>query len=74
MKREDVAAYLLDRADQYDTSSPCWSALADAAENILVGEVERAKSSGELDSGLYERLKTMGRAARAVDPSLEVQP
>ncbi len=71
-KTIDVAAYLLDRADRYETESPCWVALADAAENILVGEVARAVECGELDGSLYDRLRTMQRCARAVDPSLGV--
>lgn len=44
-----VAAYLIDRADQYDTESPCWIALADAAHNIMNGEFEAAVAHGELD-------------------------
>lgn len=48
-QREDVACYLIDRADQYDTESPCWVALADAAKAVMRGEVEEAVSHGELD-------------------------
>lgn len=66
--RRDVAAYLLDRADQYETESPCWVALADAARNVMLGEVEAAKDHGELDASLYERLARMKGVARAVDP------
>lgn len=68
----DVAAYLLDRADQYDTDSGCWVALSDAAHNIMLGEVEAAKNNGDLDASLYERLKTMTGLARPVDPRLGV--
>lgn len=63
----DVAAYLLDCADQYDTESPC-RALSDAAENVLAGEVQRALGAGELDQDLYarlDRLKAEGRDRRS---------
>lgn len=52
----DVAAYLLDRADQYDTESPCWIALAAAAENIMRGEVGNAERNGDFDAALYARV------------------
>lgn len=68
----DVAAYLLDRADQYVTDSPCWIALADAAFNIVVGEVEAAKDNGDLDDSLYKRLRNARGKARPVDPQLGV--
>lgn len=55
----DVAAYLLDRADQYQDHDPCWIALADAAKNILQGAVSEALQHGELDLSLYERLNQM---------------
>ena len=56
----DVAAYLLDRAGQYETESPCWVALSDAAENIAIGEVAKAKAHGELLHGdVYERVDLM---------------
>ena len=69
LKPADYAAYLLDRADQYETDSACWVALADAAHNIMLGEVEAAKRSGELDVSLYERLSRMVGGASPVDPS-----
>lgn len=71
---EDVAAYLADRADQYITDSPCWIALTDAARNIMLGEVEAAKSNGDLDADLYKRLRRMRGPARSVDPSAGVDP
>jgi regulator of protease activity HflC (stomatin/prohibitin superfamily) len=46
-----VAAYLLDRGDQYDTKSPCWIALADAAHAIAEGEFDAARAHGEIDEG-----------------------
>ena len=56
----DVAAYLLDRAGQYETESPCWVALSDAAHNIAIGEVAKAKANGELLHGdVYERVDSM---------------
>lgn len=70
----DIAAYLLDRADQYVTSSPCWIALSDAARNVALGEVTQAKDSGELDAELYGRIKSMARGAEPVpvEPELGV--
>lgn len=67
---EDIAAYLLDRADQYDTDSPCWIALSDAAHNLMIGEVRAAKDNGDLDQGLYKRLRRMSGSAKSVDPKL----
>lgn len=73
LKPADYAAYLLDRADQYVTDSACWTALADAAHNIMLGEVEAAKRAGELDAELYERLAdmTLGEP-KPVDPTAGV--
>lgn len=71
----DVAAYLLDRADQYETDSGCWVALADAAHNVLAGAVQDAKNNGDLDESLYERMKDWGwpeKEPRPVEPSLGV--
>lgn len=57
-QREDVAAYLIDRADQYAAESPCWVALADAAKAVMRGEVEEAVKHGELDDReLRERVR-----------------
>lgn len=47
--RRNVAAYLLDRADQYVTESGSWVPLVDAAKAIMNGEVETAVAHGELD-------------------------
>ncbi len=69
----DIAAYLLDRADQYDTDSPCWIALCDAARNVMQGEIGRAKRENEFDAKLYKRVDSFGPgAARPVDPRLGV--
>lgn len=68
-----VAAYLLDRADQYETESPCWIALTDAAHNVTAGEADAACDSGELDASLYERLDRMTGGSRRVDPKLGVE-
>lgn len=57
--RRDVAAYLLDRADQYETDSPCWIALADVAQNIMRGEVIAAERNGDFDAALYARVDSM---------------
>lgn len=67
----DIAAYLLDRADQYDTDSPCWIALADAAHNVMQGEIGRAKREGEFDAALYDRVDGFGPGtARPINPKL----
>jgi hypothetical protein len=60
---EVVAAYLLDRADQYDTSSPCWIALADAAKDILMGDHKQANLEGNLDD-LTDRVRRIARVER----------
>lgn len=70
-KRRDYAAYLLDRADQYATASPCWIALSDAAHNVMLGEVEAAKASGDLDAGVYKRVDSWrDKKLRKVVPAL----
>ncbi len=67
----DIAAYLLDRADQYDTDSPYWIALADVAHNVMQGEIARAKRENEFDEALYARVDSFGPGvARPVDPRL----
>ena len=45
----DVAAYLLDRGDQYVTESASWIGLVDAAEAIMKGELHESIDHGELD-------------------------
>ena len=60
MTARDVAAYLLDRADQYDDGCFCWLALAEAARNIMAGEVEAAKRNGDFDAALYARVDPKG--------------
>ncbi len=65
----DVAAYLLDRADQYDTDSGCWVALTDAAHNLMNGEVDAALNNGDLDKGLYRRVDSWRGPSKPVDPS-----
>lgn len=70
----DIAAYLLDRADQYETDSPCRIALADAARNLMLGEVKAAKDNGDLDDELYQRLSRMTGPARSVKPKAAVAP
>jgi hypothetical protein len=47
--RRQVAAYLLDRADQCVTQSASWVGLADAAHAVINGEVEERQRVGELD-------------------------
>lgn len=66
-----VCAYLLDRADQYETSSPCWIALSDAAGNIMSGEHIKSWKEGEFDAELMARVDAMkGRRKKDVDPKL----
>lgn len=60
-KWRDVAAYLLDRVDQYQTNSPCIVALVDAAVALMNGEVDAAVSHGEFDEGLYARVDGLRR-------------
>lgn len=69
-QRRVVAAYLLDRADQYDTESPCWISLSDAASAVVNGEVEAAWTHGELEDGpLLTRIaKLRGKTTRPVEP------
>lgn len=52
-----VAAYLLDRAEQYRASDACRVALEDAAFAVLRGEHTAAYTHGELDD-LMERTRT----------------
>lgn len=67
----DIAAYLLDRADQYDTDSPCHIALTDAAHNVMQGEIARAKRENDFDAALYARVDSLGPGiARPVQPRL----
>jgi len=72
LKPRDVAAYLLDRADQYETESPCWIALADAAENVLAGEVHRSLAENDFDDALYARVDGMAGRVKSVEPTLGV--
>ncbi len=58
---ELTAAYLTDRADQYDTKSPCWVALTDEAEAVINGEVEAADANGDLDDELLARVRKWRR-------------
>lgn len=47
--RRQVAAYLLDRGDQYDTSNGRWVPLHDAATALMNGEFDEAVAHGELE-------------------------
>jgi hypothetical protein len=73
LTRRDVAAYLLDRADQFDTESSVWQGLADAAENVMLGEVEVAILDRQLDEEIYARvdgfLRNRGKPI-PVDPKM----
>lgn len=66
-----IAAYLLDRADQYDDDSACWNTLAEAAEEIMSGGVAERVAAGELeDAALLKRVDNFktGRKRIAIDP------
>ncbi len=64
-----IAAYLLDRADQYETDSPCWVALGDAAMNVVNGAARVASEHGEFDADLLRRVEGMRlQPERPVDP------
>lgn len=57
----DVAAYLLDRADQYKPGSGSWVPLADAAQEIINGRVDEVQENGDLDDELYRRVDRLRR-------------
>lgn len=58
----EMAAYLLDRADQYETKSASWIGLVDAATALANGEVHAAIAHGELDDEeLVRRVRAMVR-------------
>jgi hypothetical protein len=61
---EKVACYLLDRADQYVTSSASWVSLTDAVESILMGDHHQAAREG-FDDDLVARVRKIYRAAKA---------
>jgi hypothetical protein len=70
MQRRMLAAYLLDRADQYKTDSPSWIPLAKAAEAVVNGDVESAVNHGELDDDtLLARVDRMLLRAEASTPA-----
>lgn len=62
-ERRNIAAYLLDRADQYTDDSACWVALGNVCEAIINGGAYEAAMHGELDD-LYERVDDMLVSAR----------
>ena len=76
MNTLDLAAYLLDRADQYVSDSPCWIALSDAAANVANGDALASLRAGELDDEpLRKRVASMAsRGIKPVDPGLGVEP
>lgn len=68
-----VAAYLLDRADRYDTDSGCWVALSDAAENLMLGEAQVSLIDGHLDADVFSRVDGFARRGakpKPVDPRM----
>lgn len=62
ISRRMVAAYLLDRADQYQDGSASWIGLADAARAVVRGEADDAIDCGELDdSQVLTRIDRMAK-------------
>ena len=62
-----MAAYLLDRADQYATDDWRWNPLADAAHAFMSGEVQRLLDAGELrESDLRRRVKRFREIERRI--------
>jgi hypothetical protein len=59
-QREMVAAFLIDRADQYDTKSSSWIPLADAAHDVMSGDMEQRAREGEFDDALLKRVRKWG--------------
>lgn len=67
IRREQVAAYLLDRADQYTTGSGSWIPLADAAKAIMDGTFDDLAGAGELDDDdLLKRVRGFHETAEKV--------
>ena len=72
-EREACSAYCLDRADQYDTNSGCWPAVADCAEGIAKGEAAEMVARGETED-LLDRVRKLAwkrRMTPKVDPKSE---
>jgi len=68
-----IAAYLTDRADQYETRSPCWVALTDAVHDIMNGTAADRIGAGEVDD-LRKRVEKWRNSERThIDPSLGVE-
>lgn len=59
---EAAAAYVFDRAEQYDPSSGIHDALCTVAANLARGEHMAARDHGELDD-LLERVRKIARIA-----------
>ena len=69
--RRMVAAFLIDRADQYDAKSPCWVALADAAHGVMDGDLEQRVSEGEFDDPRLMKRVNKWRRVPAPSPQDE---
>jgi len=61
-ERRVVAAFLLDRADQYAEGSCCIAALTDAASMIINGDARAAALHGELDDLMARVVKMKTRS------------
>ena len=57
-EREAAATYLLDRADQYKATSPCWVAVSDCAEAVARGEASESLRTGDTED-LLSRVRRM---------------
>ena len=74
-QQEDVAIYLMSRADQYENESPCWVALSDAAHNVVNGAVEGDLAYQGDDPEMRKRVrKWREKPLRKVDPKLGIEP
>ena len=62
-EREASAAYCLDRADQYETSSGTWVGIANCAEGIAKGEAATSMSEGDT-ADLVERVRSIAGFTR----------
>lgn len=62
-ERRNICAFMLDRADQYETRSPGWVVLADVCEAVAEGEAAQAAKHGELDD-VYCRVDSRATRAR----------
>jgi hypothetical protein len=66
-EREASAAYCLDRADQYATSSPCGIAVSDCAQGIAKGDAWESMRTGETED-LLVRVRSLAGIEHPTPP------